>query len=176
MVFATWIALICPYMSILSEQTSQMDREIWADRRSFTLLRPPIKPSGVVMCCHVWSLQLVWPFKQSASSLLRGWGMRYIAVQFEAEILLYIFDHRWLYSTFYIWKSLNISETSQLRLGYGPTAWYMPWWWPLGSLCPSDGTGTWARMPRPYRMVFFAEQSEQLHNSDIFRHIPTYSD
>lgn len=72
MVFATWIALICPYMSILSEQTSQMDREIWADRRSFTLLRPPIKPSGVVMCCHVWSLQLVWPFKQSASSLLRG--------------------------------------------------------------------------------------------------------
>ena len=96
MVFATWIALICPYMSILSEQTSQMDSKIWADRRSFTLLRPPIKPSGVVMCCHVWSLQLVWPFKQSASSLLRGWGVRYIAVQFEAEILLYIFDHRWL--------------------------------------------------------------------------------
>ena len=25
-----------------------------------------------------------------------GWGVRYIAVQFEAEILLYIFDHRWL--------------------------------------------------------------------------------
>lgn len=30
----------------------------------------------------------------------------------------------------------------QLRLEYGPTAWSMALWWPLGSLCPFDGLET----------------------------------